>query len=77
VFATKLAAERPVVVTMLVPHWMQTFDKASSEVKRCLSDMPSQKGEIRCVVSFVTTVAYLMRRVTLQSSRVWRTLDGP
>jgi hypothetical protein len=60
VFATKLATERPVVVTMLVPHWMQTFEKARSEVKRCLSDVPSQKGEIRYAVSFLTVVAHLM-----------------
>jgi hypothetical protein len=53
VFATKLSVERSVVVTMLVPRWMQTFEKASSEVKRCLTDLSVQRGEIRYVRSLV------------------------
>jgi hypothetical protein len=50
VFAAKLAAERSVVVTMLVTHWMKTFEKATEEAKRCVADVEWMKGELQCVL---------------------------
>ena len=47
VFAAKLAAERPVVVTLVIPYGMTTFSKANAEVERCLKDVAVQRGQIR------------------------------
>jgi hypothetical protein len=35
------------VVTLLIPHWMKTFDKTCAEVKRSLVDVVDMKGHVR------------------------------
>jgi hypothetical protein len=51
VLAAKIVAERPVIVTLLVPHHQKTFEKSQQEVARCLSDMESPAGTIRYVIT--------------------------
>lgn len=47
VLSSKIVAERNVIVTLIVPNWGTTFEKATAEVGRCLSSEGSQLGVVR------------------------------
>ncbi|KZW02221.1 UDP-Glycosyltransferase/glycogen phosphorylase [Exidia glandulosa HHB12029] len=49
ILAARLAAERPIVVTVLVPHWAKTFDLVNAETERFLRDIPNPRGTLRII----------------------------
>jgi hypothetical protein len=68
VLAAKIVAERPVIVTLLVPHYQTTFEQSQQEVARCLSDIESPAGIIRYVLTKLMPLSLaLTTRVVLQN----------
>lgn len=44
VIISKFVAEAPVTITLLVPNWFTTYEKAVAEIARGLDGIKSQKG---------------------------------
>ncbi|KZW02232.1 UDP-Glycosyltransferase/glycogen phosphorylase [Exidia glandulosa HHB12029] len=49
ILAARLTAERPIVVTILVPYCMKIFEQVSSEAARYLQNVSSSRGLLRIV----------------------------
>ncbi|KZW02223.1 UDP-Glycosyltransferase/glycogen phosphorylase [Exidia glandulosa HHB12029] len=49
ILAARLTAERPIVVTILVPYWMKILDQVNSETARYLQNVPIPRGLLRII----------------------------